>query len=1086
MTNEPTIREQSYYYFLQEAQELLQALEQELLSLQEDYSINKAYSLMRIAHTLKGAAATVGLETIKTVTHSLEDIFKALCQPGVAVDAEIEALLFESYECLRLLLTSTLKGETVNDVEIIDRTAAVFAQLQQKLGDCFGQEALIPTSVELGFDVTQSIFEFGVSQRLGTIATVIDSGDLTAIATTLREQAEIFFGLAESLNLPGFGTIALATLTALDAHPQHVVTIAQTALEDFKKGQIAVLNGDRNQGGQPSLILQHLSGLNTREQVFNPNLLQHKKQHKLNFSSSLQTKQNIDQDFINQTEINIVSDPSTELNLLNELHNLERELNESQQQELADPLVDLIWGGAEEQEPEDDQEILSEQFSTSTTSKRFIPSASQFSTFSEEKPEEENLEKPSMPLPAASLKSSSPQKKRISPSQTVRVNVENLEYLNDSIGELLTNQNRLMLQNEQLETAVRTLLAWLQQHQQQINQLQDLSVLPLDLPKQLKSSAKSPLVSESQLLIESLLENVVQLTEAADAIDLFTRQSHETLEKQSQLLTNTRDSLMQARMLPLGKVFGRFHHLLKHLEVVHNKQVELKLRGTEVLIDKVVVEKLYDPLLHLVRNAFDHGIESSQIRQQWGKLEKGCIEICAYHQDRYLMIEVRDDGQGLDFEKIRNSAVEKLLVSPEQASSLDDAQLTDLLFEPGFSTNVSVNDLSGRGIGLDVVRTHLQAIQGSVTVSSELHKGTKFRLQIPLSLSIAKLLLCQTDERIYAFFADGIQQILIPQPDHIRIWEDGKVLRWNQGSQEKLIPVYKLSTVLHYSWLPNSLISQHQQSLVQEEQEKPVIIVGFQDKFLGLEVDRLLGEQELVIRPLGQIIAPPSYIYGSSILADGQLALVFNVSELIQHVLNQQVDSHQDDWANSNTGETAYYTASLTGDFTSTTSDIPLSSHKQRQLPAHSQASLPPAPDPDFRTKQDKIILIVDDSITVRQDLAITLQKADYQVLQAKDGYEALQQLRSQKGIELVICDIEMPRMNGFEFLKYRQLDSNLSIIPVIILSSRSGAKHQEIAAKLGATSYITKPYMEHRLLMTLKDVLENNYQLEHTNSHVQ
>lgn len=855
MTNEPNIREQSYYYFLQEAQELLQALEQELLSLKEDYNINKAYSLMRIAHTLKGAAATVGLETIKTVTHSLEDIFKALCQPNVAIDAEIEALLFESYECLRLLLTSTLKGETVNDVEIIDRTAAVFAQLQQKLGDCFGQEALIPTSIELGFDVTQSIFEFGVSQRLETIAAVIDSGDLTAIASTLREQAEIFFGLAESLNLPGFGTIALATLTALDAHPQHVVTIAQTALEDFKKGQIAVLNGDRSQGGQPSFILQQLSGLNITKQVFNLNLFPQEKQHKQNLSSSLQTRQNPEQDFINHTEINIVSTASTELNLLNELHNIERELNESQQQELADPLVDLIWGGAEEQEPEDDKEILSEQFSTSTTSERFISSGNQFSIFSEEKPEEENLEKPSMPLQSASFKSSSPQKKHISPSQTVRVNVENLEYLNDSVGELLTNQNRLMLQNEQLQIAVRTLLTWLQQHQQQINQLQDLSVLPLDLP-QLRSSVKSPLLSrfdplkfnqhhESQLLIESLLENVVQLTEAADAIDLFTRQSHETLEKQSQLLTNTRDSLMQARMLPLGKVFGRCHHLLKHLEVVHNKQVELKLRGTEVLIDKVVVEKLYDPLLHLVRNAFDHGIESSQIRQQWGKSEKGCIEICAYHQDRYLMIEVRDDGQGLDFEKIRTSVVEKLLVSSEQASSLDEAQLTDLLFEPGFSTTVSVNDLSGRGIGLDVVRTHLQAIQGSVTVSSELHKGTKFRLQIPLSLSIAKLLLCQTDERIDAFFADGIQQILIPQPDHIRIWEDGKVLRWNQGSQEKLIPVYKLSTVLHYSWLPNSLISQHQHSLVQEEQEKPVIVVGFQDKFLGLEVDQLLGRARI-------------------------------------------------------------------------------------------------------------------------------------------------------------------------------------------------------------------------------------------------
>ncbi|MCA1991762.1 MAG: Hpt domain-containing protein, partial [Coleofasciculus sp. S288] len=262
---DPTIREQSYRYFLQEAPELLGILEQELLSLRENYSINKVHNLMRTTHTLKGAAASVGLETIKSVAHSLEDIFKALFNPNVLVDAEVEALLFEGYECLRLPLTAALTGGSVNSAEILDRTATIFALLQEKLGDCFSEEAQIPSSLELGFDVTQSIFEVGVTQRLDEIASVVASSDPIEVGNTLRTQAEVFLGLGESLNLPGFAAISQATLAALDNHPEQTVTIALTALADFRTGQVAVLGGDRTQGGQPSLELQQLAGLSLTE-----------------------------------------------------------------------------------------------------------------------------------------------------------------------------------------------------------------------------------------------------------------------------------------------------------------------------------------------------------------------------------------------------------------------------------------------------------------------------------------------------------------------------------------------------------------------------------------------------------------------------------------------------------------------------------------------------------------------------------------------------------------------------------------------------------------------------------------------------
>ncbi|WP_017315450.1 hybrid sensor histidine kinase/response regulator [Mastigocladopsis repens] len=978
MSIDPTIHEQIYRYFLQEAPELLQVIEQELFNLREDFSVNKVYTLMRATHTLKGAAASIGLETIKTLAHSLEDIFRAICRPDLSIDAEVEGLLFEGYECLRLALTAQLMGETVNDFEVLDRTAGIFAQLQEKLGNCFGQETHIPSSQELGFDLTQSIFEVGVTQRLDQLATAIATGNPEEVATLLRTKAEVFLGLAESLNLPGFGAIAQAVLATLDNSPEQALVIARVALANFQEARTAVLNGDRSEGGQPSSALQQLSGLH---------------------NNSFQQPQDVTVD---------AQQSVTQITLDTELQTPKGQMTD----------------------------------------------------------EPESLPPPSQPP--------------ITSTRSVRVNVEHLEQLNYFIGELLTNQNRESLQNEQLWVNVRVLLTKLQQHQQLLNQLQDLSTRQFSVPQQRLlvrdeqdngrfDSLELTSYSEFHNLTQLLLEDSVQLGEATDAIEMFARQSQETLEKQRRLLTHTRDSLMEARMLPLGQLFGRFPRLLRQLEVMHKKEVTLNCRGSDALVDKAVVEKLYDPVLHLLRNAFDHGIESPTIRQNQGKQpEKGQIEICAYHQGRYLVVEVRDDGQGLDFEKIRAKAVERQLVSPEQASTLNEAQLTDFIFEPGFSTASSVNDLSGRGIGLDVVRTHLQAIRGSVAVDSRPNQGTTFKLQIPLSLTIANLLLCQAGDQTYALFANSIEEILIPTPDQIRSWEGGKVLRRGKGASVKLIPLYQLTKLLNYfSSITQGAIFPSKQSSVSKEQGMPVILIRYQEKLLGLEVDQLLGDQELVIRPLGQMIVAPRYIYGSSILPDGRLTLVLDASALMECLSQQQTDN-DGDWAKPSALKGAR-------PLVSSTPLILKSTLEQPRLLAQARAALPESPNPDSRERQKLSILLVDDSITTRQTLAFTLQKAGYQVLQARDGYEAFEQLRYHTDIKLVFCDIEMPRMNGFEFLKNRQQDPALVDIPVVMLTSRSSEKHRLLALQLGANAYITKPYLEHMLLATLADVLEKN-----------
>jgi chemotaxis protein histidine kinase CheA/ActR/RegA family two-component response regulator len=891
-------------------------------------------------------------------------VIKERYKPDVNIDPETEALLFEAYECLRAPLMAELTGSKGDESEIFDRAAAIFSRLQEKLGECFDQEAYIPTSAELGFDVTQSIFEVGVSQRLEQIASVIADGQPPLVASTLQAQSEVFLGLAESLNLPGFGAIATSAIDALAKHPESSVAIAQAALADFQQGQAAVLSGDRTSGGQPSLLLQQLA---------------------------------------------------------------EGEFRAGEAGE-ADLLLDAIWTIPESQE----------DLPSTNESELGMPSdllAVETDLYSQRQTSE------ATPMP---------NKDAFPVANTVRVNIEHLERLNYLIGELLTNQTRQSLQDEKLQGGIQELFSQLQQHQQMLDHLNDYIA-------RLEPESHN----ELYVLMQSLLDRTEQLQAATDTIDSFSRQSSQLLEKQSRLLNSTRDDFLAARMIHLGNVFSRLPRVLQQLETLHNKPVALKLSGTEVLVDKAVAKKLYEPLLHLIRNAFDHGIEPIEVRQLIGKTKTGQIEIRAFHQGSHLMIEVRDDGQGLNFEQIRQRAVEVNQVSPEQAIHLNEAQLIDLLFELGFSTARQVNNLSGRGIGLDVVRAQLQALQGAITVYSELNRGTTFLLQIPFSLTMAKLLLFQVGSIVYALLTDAIEQILVPQPSQLRSWEGGKVLKWSKGSDEQLVPVCKLEQVLNYFspfTAPSAQESTNRNLFATTEQMGRLILLRCGDKLLALEVDQIITEQELVIRPLEPMIVPPRYIYGGSILADGQLTLVMDGVALAKYVLDKLNNDALMALAQSTYTDSTYV---------SFTPPIPSSNSLN---PQHSSGL-----NPEAREMLGAKVLLVDDSLTLRQNLALTLQKFGYQVFQADDGYEAIAQLRSQPDIHLAICDLEMPHMNGFEFLNYRRQDPAIAKIPVIVLTSRTGEKHRLLALELGATTYMQKPYLEQELLATVGDLLQTN-----------
>ena len=254
----PPAPPQAPAYFLQEASDLIQQIDDEISTLRQNFSPQKAHTLMRLAHTLKGAAAIVGLDTIKTTTQTLENAFKALCVPETSLTSVVEGLIFDGYDCLKILFSAQLTKVPVDENSILDRMAGIVSKLQEQLGDRFGQDSYLPSSAQLGVDVVQSIFKTGVTEYLDELETALIVPEPQVLTALLKTQAEVFIGLAESLRLPGFGHIAQATLTALQRHPDQMVQIAQIALVDYRTGQSNVLQGDRTQGGAPSAGLKRL------------------------------------------------------------------------------------------------------------------------------------------------------------------------------------------------------------------------------------------------------------------------------------------------------------------------------------------------------------------------------------------------------------------------------------------------------------------------------------------------------------------------------------------------------------------------------------------------------------------------------------------------------------------------------------------------------------------------------------------------------------------------------------------------------------------------------------------------------------
>jgi chemosensory pili system protein ChpA (sensor histidine kinase/response regulator) len=436
----------------------------------------------------------------------------------------------------------------------------------------------------------------------------------------------------------------------------------------------------------------------------------------------------------------------------------------------------------------------------------------------------------------------------------------------------------------------------------------------------------------------------------------------------------------------------------------------------------MILEHLYDPLTHLVNNAITHGIELPEIRKAARKPPVGKITLRAFHQGNQTVISISDDGAGINPERVRQKAVQQKLITPGEAKTLTPLDLYDFLFHPGFSTKDKADDFSGRGVGMDVVRTSLSEMRGTIHIDSTIGKGTTFTIRLPLTLSICKALCCLSDKARIAFPMDGVEDMMDVLNDRVQTNSEGQTcIQW----RDALLPFKHLTELLTYN---RHLSRGTVYGGKREDDMISIVVLRSAGNFIAIQVDQVLGEQEIVIKQLEGPAPKPVGIAGATVLGDGRIMPIADVLELIDLSMGRiRKDGPVTLWSRDDT-------------------------YKQ-------------VPEEIPETKLEPLVLIVDDSITVRELLSMTFSKAGYRVEQARDGQEAWEKLRAGLPCEIVFCDIEMPRMDGLELLSRLQKDENLSHLPIAMLTSRGADRHRQMASQLGARGYFTKPYLEEVLL---------------------
>ncbi|HIP45113.1 MAG TPA: hybrid sensor histidine kinase/response regulator [Sulfurospirillum arcachonense] len=538
---------------------------------------------------------------------------------------------------------------------------------------------------------------------------------------------------------------------------------------------------------------------------------------------------------------------------------------------------------------------------------------------------------------ATPTKSAPPAKKQATTlEQTIRVEVSRLDHLMNLIGELVLGKNRLLKIYDDVEERYEG---------------------------------------------EKFLE---ELNQVVSAISLVT--------------TDLQIAVMKTRMLPIAKVFNKFPRMIRDLSRDLGKGIELQISGEETELDKSIVEEIGDPLVHIIRNSCDHGIEDGETREQWGKSKTGLIELKAYNEGNSIVIEITDDGKGLDADLLRSKAIEKGMISEQEADSMSDKEAFALIFRPAFSMAAKVTNVSGRGVGMDVVKTNIEKLNGIIEIDSEVGKGTSIKMKIPLTLAIIQALIVGAQEEYYAIPLASVSETVRISLDEIYTVEGRNVLRL----RDEVLLLVRLSDIFGVK------------QVYEPGEYAYVVVIGLAEAKLGLIVDTFIGQEETVIKSMGDYLQGINGIAGATIRGDGGVTLIVDIASLMDMAKGLKVNIRES----------------------------MQSKNKVKTKP------------------EDYTILIVDDSKMDRTIMKKSIDPIGIKIIEATNGQEALTMLKSgEHDIDIMLIDIEMPRMDGYTLATEIRKYSRYKNLPLIAVTSRTSKADRLRGVESGMTEYITKPY---------------------------
>ncbi|WP_120819695.1 chemotaxis histidine kinase/response regulator CheAY2 [Helicobacter pylori] len=490
----------------------------------------------------------------------------------------------------------------------------------------------------------------------------------------------------------------------------------------------------------------------------------------------------------------------------------------------------------------------------------------------------------------------------------------------------------------------------------------------------------------------------------------FLEELNQVVSSISAVTTDLQLAVMKTRMQPVGKVFNKFPRMVRDLSRELGKSIELIIEGEETELDKSIVEEIGDPLIHIIRNSCDHGIEPLEERRRLNKPETGKVQLSAYNEGNHIVIKISDDGKGLDPVMLKEKAVEKGVISERDAEGMSDREAFNLIFKPGFSTAKVVSNVSGRGVGMDVVKTNIEKLNGIIEIDSEVGVGTTQKLKIPLTLAIIQALLVGVQEEYYAIPLSSVLETVRISQDEIYTVDGKSVLRL----RDEVLSLVRLSDIFKVD------------AILESNSDVYVVIIGLADQKIGVIVDYLIGQEEVVIKSLGYYLKNTRGIAGATVRGDGKITLIVDVGAMMDMAKSIKINI-----------------TTLMNESENT---------KSKNSPS------------------DYIVLAIDDSSTDRAIIRKCLKPLGITLLEASNGLEGLEMLKNgDKTPDAILVDIEMPKMDGYTFASEVRKYNKFKNLPLIAVTSRVTKTDRMRGVESGMTEYITKPYSGEYLTTVVK-----------------